>query len=344
MDQGLADSVTQVIRDDHIKVKLGSKGEEYGTLMGINTKEFGETAELQDGLGEKHWYHYLNELSQSTNGVLISRNLAEKYQLSVGDALTYSKFSPLDPENTYATLVGNVVDIVDAFPGYETTRYSYNEEGELVEQENYLLVGNSSNLVAGFERVPYDVWIRTGHTTEEVTNALKTSMEPAGRSIKTMVSLSDEIHEMQESSMIKITNGLFTLDVLVAILLCVIGYLIHWITAIRDRSLLFGIYRAMGISMQEVSRMLTMEQLFLSLGPVLAGIGAGSVATLLFAKLFSVVYLPEKHAVTLSTYVSGMDFLRLAVIIGSAMILCFVIIRRMIRRMKITDALKLGED
>ena len=90
--------------------------------------------------------------------------------------------------------------------------------------------------------------------------------------------------------------------------------------------------------------MLTMEQLFLSLGPVLAGIGAGSVATLLFAKLFSVVYLPEKHAVTLSTYVSGMDFLRLAVIIGSAMILCFVIIRRMIRRMKITDALKLGED
>ena len=344
VDQGLADSVTQVIRDDHIKVKLGSKGEEYGTLMGINTKEFGETAELQDGLSEKHWYHYLNELSQSTNGVLISRNLAEKYQLSVGDALTYSKFSPLDPENTYATLVGNVVDIVDAFPGYETTRYSYNEEGELVEQENYLLVGNSSNLVAGFERVPYDVWIRTGHTTEEVTNALKTAMEPAGRSIKTMVSQSDEIHEMQESSMIKITNGLFTLDVLVAILLCVIGYLIHWITAIRDRSLLFGIYRAMGISMQEVSRMLTMEQLFLSLGPVLAGIGAGSVATLLFAKLFSVVYLPEKHAVTLSTYVSGMDFLRLAVIIGSAMILCFVIIRRMIRRMKITDALKLGED
>ena len=84
-----------------------------------------------------------------------------------------------------------------------------------------------------------------------------------------------------------ITNGLFTLDVLVALLLCVLGYLIHWITSIRDRELLFGIYRAMGISMREVSRMLTLEQLFLSLGPVLAGIGAGSVATILFAKLFS---------------------------------------------------------
>ena len=149
---------------------------------------------------------------------------------------------------------------------------------------------------------------------------------------------------MQNSSMIKITNGLFTLDFLVALLLCVIGYLIHWITSIRDRGLLFGIYRAMGISMREVNRMLTLEQIFLSLGPVLAGVGAGSVATKLFSKLFAVVYLPEKHAVSLETYISGADFLRLGVIIGASIIVCFIIIRQIIRRMKITEALKLGED
>ena len=90
--------------------------------------------------------------------------------------------------------------------------------------------------------------------------------------------------------------------------------------------------------------MLTLEQLFLSLGPVLAGIGAGSVATILFAKLFSVVYLPEKHAVELAMHISGSDFLRLGIIIGGAMIVCFIIIRQIVRRMKITEALKLGED
>ena len=157
-------------------------------------------------------------------------------------------------------------------------------------------------------------------------------------------SAEEEIRAMQSSSITLITNGLFTLDVLIALMLCVLGYLIYWITSIRDRELLFGIYRAMGISMREVSRMLTLEQLFLSLGPVLAGIGAGSVATVLFAKLFAVVYLPEKHAVELAMHISGGDFLRLGLIIGGVMIACFIIIRQIVRRMKITEALKLGED
>ena len=90
--------------------------------------------------------------------------------------------------------------------------------------------------------------------------------------------------------------------------------------------------------------MLTLEQLFLSLGPFLAGIGAGTAATFLFSKLFAVVYLPEKHAVQLEMFISGMDFARLAVIIGGSMLVCFIIIRHIVRRMKITEALKLGED
>ena len=100
----------------------------------------------------------------------------------------------------------------------------------------------------------------------------------------------------------------------------------------------------MGISMGEINRMLSLEQLFMSLGPVLAGVGAGTIATILFAKIYAVVYLPEKHAIKLLTYVSGADMIRLGVIIGGAMIACFIIIRTIIKKLKITEALKLGED
>ena len=44
------------------------------------------------------------------------------------------------------------------------------------------------------------------------------------------------------------------------------------------------------------------------------------------------------------TYISGMDMIRLGVIIGVAIIVCFMIIRRIIKGLKITEALKLGED
>ncbi|MBR0145811.1 MAG: ABC transporter permease [Eubacterium sp.] len=342
--EGLADSVTRVICDNKTEIRIGRTGQEIGTLMAVNTKEFGETAKLDERLTEEHWFNYLNALSQTTNGVLISRNLADKYELSVGDTLTYSRFSPLDASYVYASSAGTVTGIVDAFPGYNTVTYETNEQGQLTERENFLIVANYANTIVAFEKTPYSVWIRTSHTGEEIRTALEQKLEAGGRTLKSVVSTKEQISEMQATSMIKITNGLFTLDFLVALLLCVIGYLIHWITSIRDRGLLFGIYRAMGISMREVNRMLTLEQLFLSLGPVLAGVGAGSLATLLFSKLFAVVYLPEKHAVPLSTFVSGTDLLRLAVIIGASIIICFIIIRQIIRRMKITDALKMGDD
>ena len=344
VDEGLAESVTRVVRDDHVQISVGRSGQEFGTMMAVNTKEFGETARLQDGLTEEHWFNYLNELSQTTNGILISGNLAKKYELKVGDTITYSRYSPLDSTYIYASSAGKIVGIVDAFPGYRTVTYGYNEQGELTEKDNYLIVANYASEVAVFEKTPYSVWLRTTHSSDEIRQSLEAKLADGGRTLKGIVSTEDLIHEMEASSMIKITNGLFTLDFLVALLLCVIGYLIHWITSIRDRGLLFGIYRAMGISMREVNRMLTLEQIFLSLGPVLAGIGAGSVATTLFSKLFAVVYLPEKHAVSLATYISGADFLRLGVIIGASIIVCFIIIRQIIRRLKITEALKLGED
>ena len=344
VEDGLAESVTRVIRDDKTVIKIGRTDQEIGSLMGIHTKEFGETARLADGLTDEHWFNYLNELSQVTNGVLVSRNLADKYDLKVGGTLNISRYSPVEEDQVYASAAVKIVGIIDAFPGYETHEYVYNEKEELTEKERYLVVMNYSSVVSNFERTPYSVWIRSSHTGAELREALEAGLAPGGRTLGSLTSAEEEIRIMQNTSLIKITNGLFTLDVLIALLLCVLGYLIHWITAIRDRELLFGIYRAMGISMGEVSRMLTLEQLFLSLGPVLAGIGAGSVATILFAKLFSVVYLPEKHAVELAMHISGSDFLRLGIIIGGAMIICFIIIRQIVRRMKITEALKLGED
>ena len=231
-----------------------------------------------------------------------------------------------------------------AFPGYQAFKYSYNDANKLVEQERFLIVANISTVTTAFDKRPYQVWIKTDHTAEEIEEALLAKTANTKRSFRSITSTKNEVAEMQSTSLIKITNGLFTLDFLVALILCVIGYLIHWITSIRDRELLFGIYRAMGITMGEINRMLSLEQMFMSLSPVLAGVGAGTLATLLFSKVFAVVYLPEKHPIKLLTYISGMDMARLGIIVGVAIIVCFVIIRGIIKKLKITEALKLGED
>ena len=344
VSDGTAECVAKALRDDKIIVKIGKSAQEIGSLVGVETVAFGNTAYLRSGLNEVHWYNYLNELSQNTKGVLISRNLAEKYDLKAGDTLTYSRYSPTRPDDLYGSATVTVVDVIDAFPGYKNTVYEYNEAGVLVERDNYLLVANYPSVVGSFEKTPYEVWVKTDKSAEEIKSIVNEKIKNSTRYIKTVVSTDSQIEEMKASAVIKITNGLFTLNFLVALLLCVIGYLIHWITSIRDRELLFGIYRAMGLSMKEINKMLAAEQMFMSLGPVLAGVGAGSLATLLFSKLFAVVYLPEKHVVKLITQVSAFDMLRLCIVMGVVIILCFTIIRRIVKKMNIAEALKLGED
>ena len=220
MEEGLAESVTRVVKDDHVQISVGRSGQEFGTMMAVNTKEFGETARLQDGLTEEHWFNYLNELSQTTNGILISGNLAKKYELNIGDTITYSRFSPLDSTYIYAASAGKIVGIVDAFPGYQTVTYGYNDQGEMTEKENFLIVANYASEVATFEKTPYSVWMRTTHSETEIRENLEAKLADGGRTLKNVVSAETLIREMQASSMIKITNGLFTLDFLVALLLC----------------------------------------------------------------------------------------------------------------------------
>ena len=64
----------------------------------------------------------------------------------------------------------------------------------------------------------------------------------------------------------------------------------------------------------------------------------------LFSKVFAVVYLPQKHSLSLATIIAESDMIRLGVILTATVIICMVILRRIIRKMNITQALKLGED
>ena len=149
---------------------------------------------------------------------------------------------------------------------------------------------------------------------------------------------------MLESSLVLITNGLFSLSFLVAVILCTIGFLIYWITSIKQRELLFGIYRAMGMSMKEINKMLINEQVFSSVLASLAGYGVGAAATVLFVKLVAVVYLPEAHNIAISITINPFDIMKLTIVVVAMFIICFIVLRTILKKMNITQALKLGED
>lgn len=343
--EGYAKGVTKVIRDDKATAQFNNKKLEDVTLLGINTKEFGETAFLKDGLTDIHWFNYLNNLAVKTNGVIISKNLAEYYSVKEGDTIGCLRYPPpeaLDKEG-FTSAYYEVVGIVDAFPGYKQYESYADEDGNMVEKESYLMVINYANAVSVYGITPYELWISTDNA-DRTRSYLDERLAEQNRDREYYINLDEEIVSMNSSAVIQITNGLFTINFLLSILLSVIGFLIFQITELRDRQSLFGVYRAMGISMREINRMLFIEVFGVLFSGILAGAFSGFITTIFYIRIFSTVYLPQRHNVPVGIYTDVWDFLRLGIILIITFAVCFVIIRRIVKKLKITEVIKLGED
>ena len=337
-NEGICDGVTRVLEDERVDISAGSGSVSDAYLMAINTKEFGETAKLQsdqnDDINDAHWFNYLNELAKEPDGVIISSNLAKDLGLKDGDSLNYSRYVPeaVDDDQIYASENAKVCAIVKGFPGYERYTYETDAEGNVTEQEKYLIVANYATVVEKFGMTPYSVWMNLskGKTVDDI--------------YKNLTSAQQLIDENKNSATVQITNGMFTLSFILSLIVCSVGFLLYWVMTLKQRELQFGIYRAMGMRMREVKAMLLNEQIFLSFLPLLAGAGIGITATAMFVRLISIIYLPQKHNIGVNVYIYPSDMLELTGVLFVAVAVCYVVISRLLKSMKIAQALRLGED
>lgn len=368
-NEGICDGVTRVLEDKRVDISAGSGSISDAYLMAINTKEFGETAKLQsdqnDDINDAHWFNYLNELAKEPDGVIISSNLAKALGLKVGDSLNYSRYVPeaVGDDQIYASENAKVCAIVKGFPGYERYTYETDAEGNVTEQEKYLIVANYATVVEKFGMTPYSVWMNLskGKTVDDIVgylggensensdstadNLTDTKSEKVQSEIyRNITSAQQLIDENKNSATVQITNGMFTLSFILSLIVCSVGFLLYWVMTLKQRELQFGIYRAMGMRMREVKAMLLNEQIFLSFMPLLAGAGIGIAVTAMFVRLISIIYLPQKHNIGVNVYIYPSDMLELAGVLFVAVAVCYVVISRLLKSMKIAQALRLGED
>ena len=198
------------------------------------------------------------------------------------------------------------------FPGYERYTYVKDEEGNLTEQEQYLLVANYATVISAFGQTPYQVWMKLSEGVKEA--ALTDSLAAADIQPKQLTLLQEQLADNRNSAMVQVTNGMFTLSFILSLVVCSVGFLLYWIMTLKKRELLLGVYRAMGMRkesiraagvsrMGEIRKLLLTEQLFTSAGPLLAGGGIGALATFFFVRLLMVVYLPQKHNLAIEIYI-----------------------------------------
>lgn len=317
----------------YVEEKASAKGQTV-KVMGINTKEFGEATTLPENLLDKHYYDYLNEMSVETDLILCSSSFRDVLGYSIGDKVSY-KVSGVE-------MSGIIADFVDYFPSFADKTYNYNANGSVFTQENFLIVAHLSEIQNAIGVKPYEVWIdlEDGENGDAVYELIKEN----NIRISKFEDLSVKTEDMKADTLFQGTNGILTLSFMVILVLCFIGYLIYWTLTIASRELLLGVLRAMGMSKNEVFGMLINEQIFSAIIPLLCGAGIGTLSSRLFAPLIQIAYCASDMVLPLKLVTLPGDMIRMFVIILVMIIICFVILARQVSALKISQALKLGED
>ena len=342
-EDGLATEMTRVYRTEKLNVQTKKGKIKDAMLLGVDTMGVGKSSTFDIMNNDHHWFNDLNALASVSNGAIISKNMADDYGVKVGDTLELKLESAFadDAVNVYAMSV-QVVGVLDTFPSFNRYFYTDNVTGTKDENERYLVVINEAEMKLGYGELPPEVWMKLadGVTVSDIQDC----MDKEGVLVQSIVGLDEEIDKTFGSAMLLITNGLFNISFIISMIICVIGFLIYWLTSIYSRQLYFGVYRAMGMGMKRINKMLVKEHILSTMTSLVSSVLVGVLTSVLFTRIISCIYLPEKHSIPLKVFISYQGFIRIAVVMIIAIAVCMIIIRRFIKSLNITEAIKLGED
>ena len=303
-------------------------------IMGIETNTFGETVWFRDDLLPAHINDFLNVLAENPDGVILSANFREA-GLYLNDTIALLHRHPIRGD---VTAWFRIVGFADHWPSFESVGFVGESR---IAQEQFMAVANLGFLQRAWGVLPYHVWMRTnGYTAAFFRDFAVENQLP-------LIHLADAqtaLIEMRNDPMVQGLNGILTVNFLITITICFVGFLIYWILSIRSRLLQLGVFRAMGMSMKGIVAQLVAEQLLVTFTALGIGALVGEVAARNFVPLIQMAYTAAEIPIPLLIVVEARDYIHLYTVVGVMILLCLCILTYFLSKMQVHQVLKLGED
>lgn len=299
------------------------------SLMTVNPSEFSKICWFKDELLPVHINSYLNALSECNYGVILSSSFKNSYGYEKGDKVKVSWGSNSEFDAT-------VLAFADYWPSINP--HDKNDDGRTKD----FAIMNFDYVQIKTAIEPYEVWIDLDDSASvsDFYNSIEESyMEPTKLNVA-----SQEVISEKNDPMLQGMNGALTLGFIIIMIMCFIGFLIYWILSIKARTLQFGILRAMGMTFKEIIGLLFYEQFLVSGMAIVASVIIGGIASNLFVPLFQSLFNSYDAVPPFSVVPLRSDYMKVYVIIGVMLVICFTVLGRIISKIKISQALKLGED
>lgn len=312
------------------------------TLMGIDTKEFGQTAWMRSRLLDHHMNAYLNLIATNPSAVLVSQSMADEYGIKPGDTITVGW---PQVEGTQFTVFGTV-DYWPSWnpnPGPGSAVTVETNQGQTTKiKKPMLVIGHLPYIQNNLALEPYEVWLKL--KPDASSQAIYEGIAERGYQIESLHDARQEqIKAIKEPFQLAI-NGVMTLGFLISIVICFFGFLLYWVLSLFARTLQFGILRAMGVSFGQLIVMLAGEQALISGAAIMIGIVTGNAASLLFVPLFELSFDPSTQVPPFQVTFDPQDQVRLYWIVTVMISIGLAVLGYIVSRIRIHQAVKLGED
>jgi putative ABC transport system permease protein len=302
-------------------ITISGKTAGQGIVMGIDNVDFARVAWLRKDMYPMNPFTYLSWLGKVPQGALISSNIADQFGLKPGDTVQ----TDLQDQTVEFVVIG----IVPYWPS------------EYPDQAPFL-VANLDYIYDQVPMIPYDVWLKMdpGARTAPIIPVLQ------GKGIE-IAKIDDMRSELISQSKHPARGGVFgilSLGFIVTVIVSLSGYVLFWFFNLSGRIVQIGILRAMGLSRKQLTGMLLLEQIFTAGLSIGLGILIGKVTSLLFLPFLQTTDNTTRQVPPFHVVFAAIDTIRLYAVVAVMMTIGAGLLMTHIRRLRVHQAVKLGEE
>ena len=300
-----------------------SSGKQTGVFLGLERSTFPQVSFWREDFAGSSLGGLMNTMAVARNGVLVTKEFLNSNVLLIGDDINLT----LTMYGQRTELKLKVIGTFDYFPTW------YPSQGPL-------FIGDLDYLfeTAGGQ-FPYDVWLATSpdaDLAQLVENDL--DIRSFEWTIPTQrIAAEQALPERQG------LFGLLSVGFASAAVLTVFGFLLYALFSFRRRFIEFGVLRAVGLSSTQMTAFLGWELAFLILMGGGLGTALGGWVSAFFIPFLQIGVDEVSRIPPYSVDIAWSAIFRIYVLFGALFIIALVALVVMLRRMRIFEAVKLGE-
>lgn len=300
---------------------ITGKSAGQGNVMGIDNVDFSKVAWFRNDLFPTHPFKYLNLLGLYEGASIIPSNLAEKYQLKAGDLFSVSI------QNVVVEFV--VYGILPYWPS------QYPDEAPFI-------IANLDYINDLVPLIPYEVWLKM--EPDAKVAPLMETLAAKGIQLSSVKDVRSELATQSKHPTRGGVFGILSLGFLVSVIVSLIGYVLYWFFNLSGRVVQFGILRAMGLSRRQLTWMLLSEQILTAGLSIVLGIVIGKLASKLYLPFLQTTDNVTSQVPPFHIVFDSKDTMQLYVVVGVMLLLGAMLLLWQIRKLKVHQAVKLGEE